>query len=282
MAPSQSHSRSRQASLKKARELCDWALKSFHHSRFLETDPLYWAHQVKHSLDQELIAWIAAFYAYGKVSNIHQVMKKMMNDLGQNPVAQLLAMTSKTMPGHPYRFYTSDDVRHFLLRTKSIYEDYGSLENFYRLGSGTPLDRLASMRERFLVGLPQTYGLKFALGNPHQGTAKRLHLWMRWMVRHDQLDLGLWSCVQPSELLLPLDTHVFGICQDLKLTRRVQPSLAACLEVTEILQSWNPEDPIRYDFALCRIGILGLRRGKNWKSEAFQGEGFQSLPDASQ
>jgi len=89
------------------------------------------------------------------------------------------------------------------------------------------------------------------------GASKRLHMFLRWMVREDELDRGLWTSACPAQLIIPLDTHIARMAQHLGLTKRRTAGRAMALEITRALRELDPEDPVKYDFALCRLGILG-------------------------
>ena len=102
---------------------------------------------------------------------------------------------------------------------------------------------------RFLLSQPPTPGRTKGVG-----TLKRWNMYLRWMVRKDAIDFGLWQGVNPADLIIPLDTHTFHVAQSLGLLTRKQYDLQAAIELTETLKSFDPEDPVRYDFALYRIG----------------------------
>ena len=103
-------------------------------------------------------------------------------------------------------------------------------------------------------------GMLFLLPSPARGGAcKRLHLFLRWMVRRDHIDFGLWPEVTPAKLIIPLDTHVAQVSKHLCLTRRKSPGLAMALDITRNLKCFDAADPVKYDFALCRLGMLGNR-----------------------
>jgi len=97
------------------------------------------------------------------------------------------------------------------------------------------------------------------LPDPAKGSAcKRMNLFLRWMIRKDDLDFGLWNEIPPSKLVIPVDTHVSKICKELKLTRRKNESWIMAEEITEKLKKFDPHDPVKYDFAICHIGMRRL------------------------
>lgn len=104
-----------------------------------------------------------------------------------------------------------------------------------------------------------THGMKFMIPDPLKGSAcKRMNLFLRWMIRKDQLDFGLWNEIPASKLVIPVDTHVAKICKQLKLTKKKNESWQMAEEITEHLKKFDAFDPVKYDFAICHIGIRKL------------------------
>jgi uncharacterized protein (TIGR02757 family) len=103
-------------------------------------------------------------------------------------------------------------------------------------------------------------GIKFMFPLPEKGSAcKRMNLFLRWMVRKDELDFGLWKEIPASKLVIPVDTHVARISRKLKLTKRKNADWKMAEEITSNLKKFDPEDPIKYDFAICHLGIRKLK-----------------------
>jgi uncharacterized protein (TIGR02757 family) len=109
-------------------------------------------------------------------------------------------------------------------------------------------------------------GVRYFFPRPSRGSGcKRLNLFLRWMVRRDAVDLGVWSSIRPAQLVIPLDTHVIRVGQCLRLTTRRSPGWPMAAEITEALRRFDPVDPVRYDFALCHLGMMnacGFRRSQ--------------------
>jgi len=102
-------------------------------------------------------------------------------------------------------------------------------------------------------------GIKFMFPLPQKGSAcKRMNLFLRWMVRNDELDFGLWNEIKPNKLIIPVDTHIAKICKQLKLTKRKNVNWKMAEEITGKLKRFDPVDPVKYDFALCHIGMRKL------------------------
>lgn len=248
----------------KSHEIKNWLeeiLGEFNRRDFLSTDPLSIVHSYDDPKDQELIAFVTSLFSYGNVASIIAAVKKILSPLGSKPKDRLLNFTTpeirRLWKNAYYRFYSDDDIVYLITRTRDLIEEHESLQNLFLSASREDhLESLSQFRESFTRDSPKTPGLKFMFADPKIGTAKRSHMFLRWVVRKDEVDLGLWERVSKASLIQPLDTHLFQIGQKLKLTERKTPGLEAALQMTKRFREWNPEDPIKYDFALCRLGVL--------------------------
>jgi uncharacterized protein (TIGR02757 family) len=237
--------------------------KKFNDRQHRSSDPIQFAYRYQQSEDIEIAALISALFAYGNVKSMCAAIEKIMTFLGERPFHRLREMDSKTLkkdlPLIYYRFFTTEDIHHLLLTLSEILKREGSLKNCmqqsWNKSNGNLLDCLFDFREKFVNSFKTSPGLKFMFPHPKQGAAKRLHMFMRWMIRSDEVDLGIWNFIPASALIVPLDTHVFKAARRLRFTRRKTPSLQAALEVTQALKRLSPEDPLKYDFALCHSGM---------------------------
>jgi uncharacterized protein (TIGR02757 family) len=245
---------------------------------YLESDPLLHVHKYADPRDQELVGFLAAVFAYGQVPQINQ---NLMRILGPFPgsVAEAIRRGSvsgwkRMYQGYAYRFQRRDDLIQLLWLLQRVLTEFGSIEasflRFCRPARGNPLPIRVALVEwvRFLretlracPGWRETAdhrGIHHLLPDPASGSpCKRWNLYLRWMVRGpDGLDLGIWRSIPPRHLVLPLDTHTARICRYLRLTNRLSPSWAMAEEITAALSNLDPEDPIRYDFSIARLGIL--------------------------
>jgi uncharacterized protein (TIGR02757 family) len=162
-----------------------------------------------------------------------------------------------------YRMTRGEDVVDLLAGIHAVRDEYGSLEQAY---ASAPADDHLGRASHFVGELRAgrardefTRGLRYLLPDPADGSAtKRLHLFFRWMGRGpDGIDLGLWSSLDPADLVMPLDTHTSRLCRYIGLTDRKSADLKAALEVTESLRMMDLDDPLKYDFPLCHLGISG-------------------------
>lgn len=247
------------------------ALAAEWEGRRLDSDPLLFPHRYAADADREVVAFVAASLAFGRVASILASVERVLASLGPSPSAFLRAWDGSPVPGllgFRHRWVGPEDLHAFLRAVAAALTTDGSLrERFARLDPGgedavEALDAFyASLRRDALPwasGRPSR-GLRFLLPAPAEGGAcKRAHLFLRWMVRDGGFDLGIWrsEAFPPSRLLLPLDTHVHRICRYLGLTARPTADLKAAREATAVLRQVFPDDPAGADWALSRLGIL--------------------------
>lgn len=268
------------------------ALRAEWHDRRLDSDPLEFAHRYGAAADREVVAFVAAALAFGRVASIRASLERALAPLGGAPARFLRGRAAEgskgPVPGledFTHRWVRPADLQRFFAAIGRTLEAEGSLEGLYRACSaeaeggartGTKtragtrpangdavevLDRFfAVLRERAAGrGRTPSRGLRFLLPSPAGGSAcKRAHLFLRWVVRSDGFDLGLWapSTLPASRLLLPMDVHVHRISRRLGLTRRRTADLAAAREATRRLAEIDPHDPVSFDWALSRLGIV--------------------------
>jgi uncharacterized protein (TIGR02757 family) len=243
----------------------DWSEKR------LDSDPLAFAHRYADPGDREVAAFLAASLAFGRVASIQASVGKILSAMGPRPAEFLEKWDVRPIPSlkhFVHRWVKGEDVEDFLRMVRGARRDYGSLGALFAQGDAGGDDFVAPLSSflrnlHLLSSSPRpaspSRGLKFLLPSPSSGSAcKRHHLFLRWMVRAEGFDLGLWTGGRftPARLLLPMDTHVHRIARYLGLTRRPTADLAAAREATGWLRVLNPEDPVAYDWALSRLGIL--------------------------
>lgn len=182
-----------------------------------------------------------------------------------------------------HRFISPPGVHRLLSCLRDLLRVHGTLEDLYRAGLPPGTSDPREGLSRFLAAFRQAWGSplprqrEFLFPDPRRGSAcKRAHLFLRWVVRPDDgVDLGLWTAISPAQLTVPLDTHVARLSRSLGLTRRNRADGKMAEEVTASLRAVCPEDPVRYDFALARIGIEGRctarRRGRCGDCELLEG-----------
>ncbi|HUX51140.1 MAG TPA: TIGR02757 family protein [Spirochaetia bacterium] len=245
-------------------EISEYAYRKFHNPGYISPDPLELVYQIAEPLERELAAFIASSFALGRVQSILTCVRSVFERLRLSSGslrAALLELSFSDLQDlfydFVYRFFGQDEVASFLDAVGSVLRQSGTLEAEFARGIAesdmTSLPALA----RFSRVLTDRAQLPFGIlvSDPTKGASKRLHLFLRWMVRHDDVDPGGWSCLTPEKLIVPMDTHMLRISRALGLTRRKTADLRAAIEVTEAFRAIRPDDPVRYDFSLTRYGI---------------------------
>ncbi len=233
--------------------------------KFVHPDPLEFLYLFKDPKEREVAGFIAASLAYGRVSQILKSITICLEKMEMRPRAFLLSKSQtdieKIFSDFNYRFTKAWEMTRFLMGLKGLIERYDSLEKAF-LKAGEVQENLpcpiVKRLSAFVSVLLEIARLEksYLLPDPRKKSAcKRLFLFLRWMVRKDEVDPGGWTCLGPRDLLVPLDTHMFNIARDLGLTCRKQANLITAIEITEAFKSLNPEDPVKYDFVLTRFGI---------------------------
>jgi uncharacterized protein (TIGR02757 family) len=233
---------------------------------FVHPDPLELVYRWESPADQEIAGLIAATLAYGRVAQILASVGRVFALMGDHgPHAYLERATPREIrerfAGFKHRFTTGPEMAALLVAVRAALAERGSLERLFVESAGPHDESVLPALARFvekLRALAETGSrpLPSLLSSPEDGSAcKRLNLWLRWMVRKDAVDPGPWQGVPRARLVVPLDTHMFRIGRGLAFTARRQANLATALEITAALARCAPRDPVRYDFALTRLGI---------------------------
>ncbi len=253
--------------------------RRFNHRCFVRPDPLQFLYNYPSSRDRELAALVASSLAYGRVAHILKSVSCVLDILGPAPHAFLMECTHeelhRALSGFRHRFSPGVEMADLLWSARRIIRDAGSLEACFTAGLWEGQETILPALNTFVQALRNSGGRKgFLLARPEKGSAcKRWHLFLRWMVREDSVDPGGWSGVKPSMLLVPLDTHMHRISRGLGATARKQADGKAALEVTEMFRRISPEDPVRYDFCLTRLGIRPEGGLEEWIAQCGQAEG---------
>lgn len=255
----------------------DTFLENFPKERHLASDPVQFIHRYEDPRDREVAGLIASAFAYGNVKIILRTVESVLGYLGPRPSQTIASFEPRRdalrLRGFYHRFNTSRDLAVLLWIIRRTLEDHGSLESAFASGLSQKDSDVTKSLERFsriLLGfgheqfyprgeLKKRAGVRFFFPSPSQGSAcKRLNLYLRWMVRaEDGIDCGVWTRVAPRQLVIPLDTHIARISSYIGLTSMRSPGWSMALDITRSLRRLHSEDPLRYDFALCHLGIAG-------------------------
>jgi uncharacterized protein (TIGR02757 family) len=228
---------------------------------YSQPDPLL----VASRYSDEYIALACALFGYGSA----KLIVKFLDSLDFNLLDQDENTIQKSLDNHYYRFQSSKDIIEFFITLSQLKKECSLEDIFYEAYRKENnilegLDKLiqtiqntnlyTSSGYRFLIGSRPKKDKNNQIKIVGSSTYKRYNMWLRWMVRIDKLDMGLWTKVDSKDLLMPLDTHTFKISQKLGLLKRKTYDLKAVVELTNTLKSFDPNDPVKYDFALYRIG----------------------------
>ena len=229
---------------------------------FVHPDPLEVLYAYESVRDREIVGLIAASLAYGRVAQILKSVRTILQAMGPSPAAFLADAGPEALDvgldGFKHRFATGAHVRDMLMGARAMIEQDGSLYHAFMKGFKTADRSVIPALDLFCRRLSASGDPGHLIPLPHRGSAcKRMNLFLRWMVRTDAVDPGGWSGIPRSKLIIPLDVHMHRIALRLNLTQRKAGNLATALEVTAGFARWVPEDPVRYDFALTRLGIRG-------------------------
>jgi uncharacterized protein (TIGR02757 family) len=259
------------------------ALYARYDQRFVDPDPLEFVRAQADRADREVVGLVAACLAYGNVRQIKRSVAAVLAVLGPRPAEGVRTLdpaeTVRRLGRFRHRFNGARDVACLLYLVRQALASHGSLEAFFAAGHDPAASdvggSLASFSSRLLGldhgglyrgrRLPAAAGVRFFLPSPADGSAcKRLNLYLRWMVRRGGVDLGVWTAVAPRALVIPLDAHIFAIARRVGLTRHRSPGWAMAVDITSRLRRFDPEDPVKYDFALHRLGLWKKEREIRW------------------
>lgn len=219
-------------------------------------------HRFDDTADVEIAGFIASQFAYGKIELFKRFLDAVFERMGPRPYRFVEKGDFRSFKGLYYRFQKEGDVIGLFEVLRKIIGDFGGIgpmmESFYERDLRKALWRarrhLIGNDDQFLFFFP-----KPSNGNP----MKRWNLFVRWMVRDDAIDAGLWNFMDRKDLVVPLDTHICKIGRCLRWTKRIAPSYAMARDITDVLKGFCPEDPLKYDFFLChRVGIASGCTGK--------------------
>ena len=243
------------------RKLLDNAVGLYNQVDFIENDPIQIPHRFSRKEDIEIAGFLSASIAWGQRKSIIKNANLLM-DLMDNSPYQFLMEEKEFVRFNRFvhRTFNGIDCRFFLNSLKNIYQNYGGLEQVFTDGfqkNETIFGALHHFRNLFLNMPHEARSRKHLSDVTTNSAAKRLNMFLRWMVRKDDtgVDFGLWRNIPMSALMLPLDVHTGDVGRALGLISRKQNDWKTVEEITGILRTFDAQDPIKYDFALFGMGI---------------------------
>ena len=264
--------RMRRHTLPALRSALDTLYADFNADRVV-TDPLWTVHRYQRSDDREVVAFIAAALAFGRVQSVLNAIDGMLQVMGASPAAFVRGfepVRGRAKFDHlVHRWTKGVDMAALVWVMHQMIRDGGSIEGFF--AAGLPSDavdvsaglqsfstRALALDQKAVYGRARPKpGVAYFFSRPSSGGAcKRLNLFLRWMVRKDQVDLGVWTRVRPDQLIVPLDTHVIRVGQCLRLTKLKSPGWRMAADITRSLRELDPVDPVKFDFSICHLGMM--------------------------
>lgn len=244
--------------------LLDSRVKQYNHPDFIETDPIQIPHRFSRKEDIEIAGFLAAIIAWGQRKSIINNASRLMEMMDNAPfefITESSDSEKEIVTGFVHRTFNGNDCLFFLNSLKNIYLNYGGLENVFTEGfqtEKTTFRALQHFRKVFLEIAHDNHVRKHVSDVDANSSAKRLNMYLRWMVRKDEngVDFGLWKNIPMSALMLPLDVHTGDVGRALGILQRSQNDWKAVEEITAVLRTFDPNDPIKYDYALFGIGAF--------------------------
>lgn len=247
------------------KELLEEKYLQFNTTAFIETDPISIPHQFSKKEDIEISALLVATIAWGQrvsiINNGNKLMR-LMNDEPHDFILNFSKKDAQRFEAFVHRTFNATDCIFFLNSLKNIYKKHNGLEAAFSKNSNASekdiKNAIVNFRTLFLEP-PHLSRSEKHISNPMaKSSAKRLCMFLRWMVRKDKrgVDFGLWNSISPSQLCLPLDLHTGNVSRKLGLLTRTQNDWQAVEEITSVLRTFDKKDPIRYDFSLFGLGAF--------------------------
>jgi uncharacterized protein (TIGR02757 family) len=238
------------------------------------SDPVQFLRRYERLADREIVAFLASALAFGRVASVLASIERVLVAMAPSPAAFVRefrpARHGAALQPLVHRWTRGSDLVALVLVLQRMLREAGTIEGFFVRGHDPASVDVTSGLESFTTRaraidvsiayggrMPARPGVYYFFPRPSAGSAcKRLNLFLRWMVRQDAVDPGGWTMVRPAQLIVPLDTHIIRLGRCLRLTRYASPGWRMAAEITSALRALDPVDPIRYDFALCHLGMM--------------------------
>ena len=221
-------------------------------------DPIQIVRRYTRVEDREIVAFVAAGVAFGRVASVMASIEAIAKVMGPSPAAFVRGFDRKrdgaALKSFVHRWVKGPEVIGLFVTLRKMLDEFGSLEACFAAGYDDSHVDLAPAIEAF----SRRGGKSYFFAKPSTGSAcKRMNLFLRWMIRNDAVDPGGWTKIPASKLLVPLDTHTIRVGKCLGMTTRVSPGWKMAADITAALREVDPRDPVRFDFALCHLSMMG-------------------------
>ena len=256
----------------KLKPVLDQLYTDFNHADSA-TDPIQIVRRFRRDDDREIVGFIAAALAFGRVQSVLNSIEGMLKVMGPSPAAFVRrfdpARDRNCFAHLVHRWTNGADFAAMVWILHQMLDRSGSVEAFFAEGLADDAVDVSGALESFstralAIDVTPIYGRKkpkpgvaYFFSRPSSGGAcKRLNLYLRWMVREDRVDMGVWKKVRPGQLIVPLDTHIIRVGKCLRLTTKKSPGWRMAADITASLRAIDPADPIKFDFSICHLGMM--------------------------
>ena len=248
------------------KQYLDKLYKKYNSRKWAKLDPVHFIYRYENPADAEIAGLIAACFAYGRVEQILKTVAHILEPMGESP-SKFLADTppsklAKIYPDFRHRFQTTSELAGLLSGIRAVVKSHGSLEKAFAekiSASDTDISN-GLMHWRNEIYKKSSTDVGHLLPDVAKKSAcKRLFMFLRWVVRKDKVDVGIWRSISPAKLVLPLDVHLHRWCVEFQATTLKSPSLKSALQATANFATICPKDPVKYDFALAHEGMETVR-----------------------
>jgi uncharacterized protein (TIGR02757 family) len=236
----------------------------FNVSAFIDDDPVSIPHRYTTHSDIEIAAFLTATISWGNRKSIIKSASRMMERMGDAPYDFVMNHTARdlrALKGFVHRTFNAEDLADFIRALKSLYEEHNSMEHFFAesiAANGQTSPAISAFKQRFF-SVPHAARAEKHVSDPMSGSsAKRINMFLRWMVRADKnaVDFGIWKNIAPAHLSIPLDVHSGNVARQLGMLTRKQNDARAVEELDTVLRQLDPVDPVKYDYALFGLGAI--------------------------
>lgn len=242
------------------KEFLDFKTNEYNNSSFISTDPIQIVHQFSKKEDIEIVGFLIATIAWGNRTSIIKNGHRLVKIMGNDPYEFVLNYSPKKKLDFVHRTFNAIDLDFFFRSLQNIYQNKGGLESTFIKNNGEEgvKERIVNFRNTFLEVEHEKRSEKHISNPDKNSAAKRINMFLRWMVRSDKngVDFGIWNSISTSELMIPLDVHTSVNARKLGLLTRKQNDWKALEELMSSLRKMCPEDPSKYDFALFGLGAF--------------------------
>jgi uncharacterized protein (TIGR02757 family) len=229
---------------------------------FIQNDPISIPHSFRCREDIEISGFFAAIFAWGRRDIIIRKTNELMLLMNNEPYQFIRNYTPsdfQKINGFKHRTFNSSDLDFYIRALKQVYQDHSSLESLFKgdLKAETIEGHLIHFYQTMSTIVPlESRNLKHISTPRSKSACKRLCMFLRWMVREDEIDFGIWKTIKPNQLVIPLDVHVMNVAKKYAiLPENEKPSWQTAIELTNYLKKWCAEDPVKYDLALFSLGL---------------------------